>query len=459
VDGKTGTPLDYLADSHQVKQILQSSPGVMQLFPSKAYFGSANEPYYDPHATSALDTYTKTVEFLIQSGEMRRNIIDKATSFHASMDGFGSNFFADGRYTVLYSLDDPTPAVGERVDCLFGLSNKCHLVVTNVSGDGTVPGRSASLATVDRADLEGVGFCVFDGKSEDIKDHSRLLDDVRVVSDVLHILKGEPVVTCDWVQTAVAVPIPDTTPPSPGAPGGGEPIAFRQFTVLGDSEVRVVDESGFFTGVAANGLIEEQLPDVTFLQSDGSVIITMPSDAPYRIEAVQRGTVPMQVFGTDFAAVEGDVFVGKAQALFEGLRVQQDGLAELENVKELPQLRLEVDDDVDGVPDRGESIDSYIPDLMVAPESIAPEPALVLEGNRDALGRFEDAATLTVPAMDEGEPDLLSTYYSLDEGATWLPYTGTVAIESGSIDSVRVYAVDRLGNILLPDAAPIEFAP
>lgn len=164
-----------------------------------------------------------------------------------------------------------------------------------------------------------------------------LLTDSRIVADVLRVLSGEAPQHC---KAAAEV----------SSDGRTDPAAFREVSVWGDRCIQVVDAQGNYSGVGADGVIRKELADVTFLQSDGAVIVTLPPTTPYSARITQTGDRPMQVTVANFGPAEDGTFV--PQATFDHVPSGTGGLVILPNTgAPIAELTLVHDANADGAPE------------------------------------------------------------------------------------------------------------
>ena len=237
--GRSGTALDFRLNPDQVAEIIRYSPGIQQLLPSPAYFTDLDTAYFQPATGDVLDTYQKTANYFAQRNYLSTNILDIAKAFHAGLDGFDHNFFATGRYTVLYSQDTRTAlTIGEK-HCRHA-SKPCIYVKEYGWGDKTVPVGSSDLRRLPEISRAGITFCGYTDSTQHYKEHGDLLLDDRVIADVIHVLKDEPTEHC----------VPDTVARAAAASAG-----FREYTVWGEGRVQVIDAQGNFTGVDDSGFL------------------------------------------------------------------------------------------------------------------------------------------------------------------------------------------------------------
>jgi len=437
VGGKPGTPIDFRLNADQVRTLVHSSPGIQQLLPTAAYVGGLRSSYYLPATGVTLDTYQKVVDYFVQHDYLSSNTLKVAETFHASLDGFDRDFHAQGRYTVLYSLATTTPSTLREKRCRFGSQELCVDVKYWSLGDGTVPLGSSDLRWLPSASRTGVGFCGYSASRQGYKEHSDLLLDIRVTTDVLHVLKGEPTENCGSANV--------------GAASVG-PASFREFAVWGEGRVQIVDAQGNFTGVDESGVMVRDLIDVTYLLTDGGVILTMPTDAAYQLVIHQTGSQPMQVVGSDYglspaALAAGDEeYTAQAQAVFDNVAASAGGEATIASASApLTSLQLAIDLDADGASDETRTPDAVVNDPMAVQDTTMPTTTLKVQGPQDAKGVYTSAVTVTLSAVDDNS-GVLKSYLSLDNGQSWQVYSAPVTVQPGQATAVQAYTVDMAGN-------------
>jgi pimeloyl-ACP methyl ester carboxylesterase len=434
VTGKTGSPADWLLNSSQVKKIIRYSPGIQQLLPAAAYFvGLPSQIYYLPVTGELLNSYQKTVAYLVRHNYIRSNTLAVAEQLHAQIDGFNRNFVAQGRYAALYSLVTTTPATFRERRCWFG-SSICVDVVSWRMGDGTVPSGSADPRWLPYGARSGVNFCGCLAGGQSIKEHSDLFLDDRVIADVLHFLRGEATEYC-FANAALQA-----------ATAAGQ--SFRAYEVWGEGRVQVVDAQGRFTGVDENGLLVRDLPDVTYMLTDGGVIITVPSGAAYQVVTYGAGSQPLQIVASDLGVEPAgkEELEAQAQAVFDNVTVAANSVMTVPAaVTALEQLTLTVDTAADGTPATARDPDVVLDDPAKVEDTVMPTTTLNLQGPQNSEGAYTGSVTLSLSATDDNA-GVLKSYYSLDGGQTWQEYTAAVQIAPGQEVAVQAYSVDNAGN-------------
>lgn len=437
VSGKTDSPLDWRLSPDQIREIIRYSPGIQQLLPSSAYVSGLRSGYYLPANGTSLNTYQEIVDYFVQQGYLRSNTLQIAEEFHAALDGFDRNFHAEGRYTVLYSVASTVPTTIREKRCWFGSQNLCVDVKYWRMGDGTVPLGSSDLRWMPDSSRAGVTFCAYSGLGT-VKEHQDLLRDTQVVADVLHVLKGEPTQNCNAQVAARSV---------------DAPASFREYTVWGDGRVQVVDAEGNFTGVDEDGILVHDLEDVTYLFTDGGVILTIPSDAPYRLVIHDTGSQPMQIIGADYAMpatlgrTDGDTeYSAQTQAIFDNVPAVDGGMAVVESAgAALAQIELAVDTNADGVLETQLAPQAILDGPAQLQDTTMPTTTLTIQGPQNGQDAYTGPVTATISAVDDNA-GVLKSYYSLDAGQSWQEYSAPMQIAPGESTSVHAYSVDRAGN-------------
>ncbi len=432
--GKPGTPVDFKLNPDQIKNLSRSAPGIQQLLPSAAYFTGLTEGYYQSVTGATLD-YTNTVDYFVQQNYVRSNVLSMANAFHAGLDGFNKNFYAQGRYTVLYAQNRNTPSGVREKRCWFG-GNLCIDVDKRLMGDGSVPVGSSDLSRLSAASRSGVSFCGYTGSEKDYKEHGDLFLDDRVIADVLHIVKGKPTVNCSGPASVRAATAP---------------VGFREYTVWGEGRVQVVDAQGNFTGVDESGFLVRDLADVTYMLTDGGAILTMPSDAPYELVIYQTGNQPMQVVSSDFGLLPGraagdEEYAAQAQAIFDNVPAAAGGVATVTVASApLAQLTLAVDIDANGTPEATIPPGAVLNDPAQVQDTTMPTTTLTVQGAQNNEGAYTNPVTVSLAAVDDNS-GVLKSYLSLDNGQTWQEYSAPVEVQPGQATAVQAYTVDKAGN-------------
>jgi len=453
VAGHTGSSADKYTINEQIKRLILYSPGILQLMPSLAWFTNGGGAFFDYNG-SLKSTYQDSIDFLVDRGHIGQEVSVKAREFHESLDGFQSNFYATGRYTVLFSQAwDKTP-----VRYTYGCNNDeedfCYLYpIATRPGDGTVPDLSASLGGMAQAARNGVSFCRYDNVyAEPVKLHGDLFNDQKVIQDILSILETGSPVNCNTNLTATA---------ANAMPEHSEAVTHRDIVVLGDVRVRVLDDGNSFTGPNSEDFIEWNLPSVGYSLISGGVWITMPQGENFRLEIVNESKRGVAVLTSDFGPTsDPDLLMAQAKATFIDVDVAEGATATLPNAgAPLADLRLQLDTNGDGTPDKTLPPDAVLTTPEAAQDFTPPTTTIAVAGATNTEGKLTGDATITLTAQDNaGGSGLLATRYSLDGGATWQVYSAPFKVQPGLATEVQAFSTDKAGNQEQIGSKPLNFA-
>ncbi len=275
-----------------------------------------------------------------------------------------------------------------------------------------------------------------------------------MIADVLHVLRGEATEYC------LANAALQTTAALQAAAAAGQ--GFRAYEVWGEGRVQVVDAQGRYTGVDENGLLVRDLPDVTYLLTDGGVIITVPAEAAYQVVTYPSGREPLQIIVSDLGvepATEGEL-AAQTQVVFDNVPVAADSVMTVPAaVSALEQLTLTVAAAEDGAPATTHAPDAVLDDPAKIQDTVMPTTTLNLQGPQNSEGAYIGTVVLSLGAADDNA-GVLKSYYSLDGGQTWQEYTAAVQLAPGQEIAVQAYSVDNAGNQEYPAVAQtVHFAP
>ncbi len=298
-------------------------------------------------------------------------------------------------------------------------------------GDDTVPEDVSSRLSVNGGALRGPAKMPLRGGQRH-EEHSELLADPNIRQDVLAILHGEQPQNCQIeslsAQSAVST--------------------FREMAIWGNVVVRVENDGGDYVGPNPDGTWSHMLPDVTYHFAEGGVIVTMPSNAPYRLAIQQGDGASVTITAADFAAADdASPYTPQAQAVFSGVPSTEGGKLTVENAGQaLANLRTAVDANGDGTAETVLPPDAVLDDPTKVQDVTMPATTITPAGKKDAQGNYTSPVTVTLAAQDAGS-GVLKVYYSLDGGQSWQEYTAPFEIAAGAATAVHAFAVDKAGNV------------
>ena len=421
-----------------VKQIIRNSQGAMALLPSPRFFDYG--PYFFPMGMT-LDSYNATSNYFVGQ-DQNGFVINKAREFHDRVDDFRANYELGGEYYILAARHLPTASAIRESYCFL---NRCFKVDEYLMGDDTVPDVSSRLS-VNGGALRGPAKVCTYGAGSVTKEHFELLADPNIRQDVLAILHGEQPQNCQIeglsAQSAAAV------------------STFREMAIWGNVVVRVENDGGDYVGPNPDGTWTHMLPDVTYHFAEGGVIVTMPSNAPYRLAIQQGDGASVTITAADFAAADdASPYTPQAQAVFSGVPSTEGGKLTVENAGQaLANLRTAVDANGDGTAETVLPPDAVLDDPTKVQDVTMPATTITPAGKKDAQGNYTSPVTVTLAAQDAGS-GVLKVYYSLDGGQSWQEYTAPFEITAGAATAVHAFAVDKAGNEEYPaQVKPLTFA-
>ncbi|UJF33991.1 OmpL47-type beta-barrel domain-containing protein [Paenibacillus hexagrammi] len=94
-------------------------------------------------------------------------------------------------------------------------------------------------------------------------------------------------------------------------------------------------------------------------------------------------------------------------------------------------------------------------DFHVQADTSAPVTKAELSKAANEQGWIAEPVTLTLTASDEGS-GVATTFYSLNGGTEWIPYTGPVTVQTEGSYEISYYSMDAAGNQEAEQSLPIQ---
>ncbi len=289
--------------------------------------------------------------------------------------------------------------------------NAWYLDARGVSGDGTVPTRSASLefdpwpGNIQRYYVRGV-------------EHDELLDEPGVAALITWLLRGE-VAQRTLPPHIQDRPFPDT-------------LSLWEINFRSPVEPHVYDAAGNHLGPLPNRAVERGIPGASYRRQkapDGHVTtIHLPLGGPYRIEILSQGSGS---FRMTVRTIQGDVITRSAIYDRVPLRPETRGSVELGELTAIPTLSLDLDGD--GAEDHW-----VAPSTVLAADErddrTPPTTAMGLTGDQGQKAYYLSPVTVILTAQDDpGGSGVRATKYTLDGGTTWTPYEAPFVLAEGRL--------------------------
>ncbi|MCL4859216.1 MAG: alpha/beta fold hydrolase [Caldilineaceae bacterium] len=412
-----------------ISQIIQNSPGAMQLLPSDAYFQYGDGPYYRDH-DRLLNSFSATRNFFVNNKgkyhSQNGGLINEASQLHANLDDFNSGLNGVDYY-VLAAEHLPTYSRIREYDCGVGpwglIPDICFDFGVTL-GDETVPYSSASLPN-----KSGPAHIIRFGKGEVEEGHGSLLQDKAIVAAIQNILVGKP---------------PKASLHAAGHNEESSP--YLQLVVRGEAMVYVIDDIGRRIGIDENGFIVNEIAGATYDIIGQQIFVMLPVGGTYITTIQQQTETPLEIKATELQKLATEPsFVPHQQAVFVNVPSKEGGIASLTLDDSLEQLTLILDEDGDGVSETSIAPDVVLTEPAQLQDTTMPTTTLTVQGPQNDQGEYTGPATVTLSAIDDNAGVLMS-YYSLDGGQSWQEYSTPIQVSPGQATSVQAYSVDRAGN-------------
>jgi len=457
VGGRTGTDVDDRLNRDDVRTLIRNSPGILALAPSARWFSKPLQkgPTYLVYDGKELN-YDETHTFLREYNLASRAPLAMADGFHDKLDGFDRPFYADGKYTVLYSAANTQTPFQYKIGCNKADGGCKTIFIVKGPGDGTVPVESASLSLLPPSAREGVAYCSY---GRGVEDHADLLRDSSVIEDILEALGTQTVKDFNCSYSAANSAGTDSERTAEVA--STSQSQHRDIVIYGDTRVRVFDGGGNMTGPDADGILVHDATDASYQFVAGGVAVSMPVDEGARIEITQQGTEPVSLLATDFGpSVDPTYSVPQQRATFDILQLKVGAIAILSDAGTLSLATLELQVDANG---DGSFEQTLVPNALLetpaeAQDVTPPTTLATIAGATSKSGELTGDATITLTAQDNaGGAGLLATWYSLNSGETWLKYGAPIVVAPGAALMFDFYSTDRAGNQESIFATPLNF--
>jgi pimeloyl-ACP methyl ester carboxylesterase len=467
-------PVGCWLNRGMTSRLLRNFAGNYALLPPEAYFRVRPEGHvrrdFDGDGDGAADGWLSSAA-ISRTLRAQHNtyLTDEAAALHGAIDGYvgwpgPTRVFA----VVGYGRGETPRAVREYLEGGAGGRGELRHEILRGDGDGTVPLASASMGRHGgAADLSG-GVPLFyvageHGELPQIGSVQRLaadLFDVGAAGPAGAAQAGPgagerpdggspggvlPPVRAGAGQASASSPEQTQEPwrPIGAAPA---PLSGRWLHLSGAATVTVADGAGATMTVAADGTVEGALPGVGAYRLAEATGLFLPAQGAYTVRA-SGGELDLRA--TEVArdvdrvtVVYADVALG-AGATAE-LRVPEAGVAD---------RPLAIDRDGDGAADAQEAPVGVLQGDAGA-DRAPPAATVELRGERRPQGWYAGPVEVTLRAADgEGESGVARVAYSLDGGATFLPYAGPFTVDAGAVGTLLARATDRAGNEQFPYTA------
>lgn len=402
-----------------IRDISRTFPSAYELLPAKTYFdfypnGYIKDEYWDLSKGSSL--YDLTTNSLNNSGMLNLNYLKQSASFQDSLDFKNQNLYP----TKVYRIVGTGLGTLGQTETYKLLNGETALRFRYTNGDETVPEFSASLKKANAGLDYSKGAQVFYVKGT----HAFLMSTDTIQQMVENIMDSDD--------------IPDL---APGISKTPFKFSGEEVSINCPVDVHVYDESGRHAGPISDGVLENNIPNVSYELADQSKGLFLPDGSNYRIElkATDNGT-----FNVTIGKRDGDII--KSTFFYDSVNVNTNSRAYTDS--NFNQIQL----DLDG----NGSIDKIVyPNLMLneyqSNETIAPNTNTILTGLNGNNGWFRSDVNVNLVANDEpGGSGVYKTTYQTNIQPEHNIYTNPFMITREGINWLSTNSQDRNLNVEWP---------
>lgn len=268
----------------EIKKISQNFPSAYNLLPSKMYFDSSNSDYsyyiydigdVDADGVVGRLSFEDSQNFLRNTGR-NESLIQNAELVHEDLDRFDPSDYGVDSYNI---VGCGTPTIGKIFANKKQFNGDYKYALKYISGDGTVPMRSAEALPTDNV------FYVTR------VEHATMPSQNDISDLVVSILNGGEYIVGSGIGTDTgSCALPD-----------GKIVSIHSPITLD-----IYDDSGRHTGYNEDGDIEYGIEDVTYDIVDGNKFAFIPNNIDYTIRFGATGT---GIAGIDIQDYSGGMIV------------------------------------------------------------------------------------------------------------------------------------------------------
>lgn len=411
-------------NSERVKLISQNFPSIYQLLPSQNYFDSVDPDYayyiydmYDLDGNSITDRldYAQSIDFIENTG--RNNyLLGFNDALHNDLDNYSPKTDGVETYNI---MGCGQPTIGQIFVLNKEKSGGYEYGLKYISGDGTVPLRSAeALAADDSYYIKGV-------------EHSVLPGALGIKQIVTAILK-------DTIGSFSLQNYPAISRNSADCSLNGTQISFHS-----PIELHVYDENYNHVGPKENGDIELGIASAQYDDLDGNKFVFLPLGHDYKVEgkATDSGT-----FNARIQKVENGQYIETVYYNEVPLN-SASATVKLQINSGQTAGAIEIDQNGDQV---FETIvePSAVLNQAEAADLVKPETEIEISGSVGNDSYYTSTTTVALIATDnQGGSGILKNEYSLDNRQSWQNYESSIILDSDGEYNILYKSTDRTGNI------------
>ncbi len=426
-----GDPIVIGANQNKIKEIGQNMPSLYQLLPSPSYFnqGSNYSSYIadiddlDHNNIKGSLNYSQSLDFITNTGR-NSSLIGSNNALHSQIDTYTPQFDGVDTYNI---VGCGQPTLGKIYVLNKEKNGQYEYGLKYINGDTTVPLKSAEgMFSSHKVYLKG-------------SEHAVMPSANGVNQLALAILKGE-------YNNFDLNAYPDLSSTSNFCAFSGTQVSFHSPISL-----HVYDEAGHHLGPLENGDIEFGIPGAEYDLIDGNKFVFLPAGGHYTItgQAESSGS-----FNARVQKIEADEITQTLYYHQVPLGSSQTNIS-LTLEPEQAEFPMLIDQNGDQNFESSLAPSSVLDDEELA-DLVKPETSLNIAGTL-VSGRYDTEAIVSLSAVDNaGGSGVLSSEYSLDNGATWQIYSSPFTLAQDGDYLISYSSTDRAGNVELAKTASLK---
>lgn len=417
--------------SSETKNVIQNFPSIFELSPSKKYYDFYNNsgpdlPYpfvderdIDNNKEAGPLSYNQTKN-LLNNKFYNMTIFYLAEQFHDLIDPLLSQPKDLKLYEIIGSNQPTLGQIKETwwITWPFDLFPKTDELFIN--GDGEVPLYSASLKN-EFADLTA-------GATEYYVDQTH----------------GDLMTNDGTAMQTVKSILDEADPPAKAKP---DKIKLKGKQVsIDNGNLDLYDDKGNHAGLNDKGQVENNIPDVTFVDTGITKHAFVKENAFSIIQA--KATAKNPVTNPNPKPVSKTIDI-KLRNYTDDKVNQTTVYKNIPATTNTPPIDITLNITQTISPNIKVEDKDYPPTSLVdgdqASDLTAPSLNIGLSGDKDSFGNFNGPVAVTITATDSGS-GLLKTEYSQDNGETIKIYSSPFLVTRGETTTVQAIAIDKAGN-------------
>ncbi|MBI2459356.1 MAG: hypothetical protein HYV53_02260, partial [Parcubacteria group bacterium] len=372
-------------------------------------------PDLDANGLTGRLNYDQSIDFLKNTG--RNNyLLGFNNALHTDLDNYSPK--ADGIKTYNI-MGCGRPTIGQIFVLNKEKSGGLEYGLKYITGDGTVPLRSAQALTADnRFYIRGAKHGGF-SSAEEVKQLAiaMLKDTISSFPLQNHLAIASSSAACSLTGTQVSFHSP--------------------------IELNVYDENNNHIGPNANGDIELNIAGAQYDNLDGNKFVFLPVGHDYRVvgQATASGSFNARIQKIQNSQYTGTVYYNQVPLN------SSSAVARLQINNGQSSGNLELDQNGDQIFETTVEPSATLNQAEAA-DLIKPETQISLAGSLGNNDYYISTTTAILTAADnQGGSGILKTEYSIDNGQSWRNYQDPIILNSDGEYNILYKATDRAGNV------------